>query len=357
MIKRIAIGIDRGFGATKYCSGVDNGLVDSLVAPITEKRAKDIISNNKVDGSVFVLKREDLEKTIIDYYLVGKYVSLAEPDYAERDLQRNRKGINEIILFLLGMGLSTGEIEETEVVVTTGLPTDDYDKLAKEYAEFIMNDKKPYVFSIFNKGVEIKKKITVIDANIENQPKGTIISCINEKLRRKENWMELKNQRYGVCDIGFNTTDLSMYVGKDIIKGAKNNFSTFGMVEILSTIKKMIEDEFNCKKTEDDVLAALTTNKIKVKGKFNDCTEIIKKGFEEKAKQLVVEISSKWEDYLDNLDEIILTGGSIENPVFRAALIKNFKEITGWEVTIINNPQQANANGFYLVSASILHTL
>ena len=348
MTNRIAIGVDRGFGATKYYSDLINDDIESLVAPITKERALELIDNNKTDDSVIIIKNGE------EYFLVGSYVSLAEPKYAERDLKRNRNSLNESILFIAGMGLSTGDLEKAEVVVTTGLPTDDFDKLEKSYAKNIINDHEPYVFSIYRRGREYKKEIIVLDANIENQPKGTIISRMNEKLVQGENWLELKSQKFGICDIGFNTTDLSMYVGKDIIKGDNNNFSTFGMVQIVTTIKKLVEDKYNCKKTEDDILLAMRTNKIKVKGKVIDCSEEVKSGFETNGKLLVNEISSKWEEYLDTLDEIILTGGALENSLFKEILFNLFKNQTGWEVGKPNNAQFANAYGFYLISASIL---
>lgn len=351
MKSKIAIGVDRGFGATKYYSDLIIGHIDSLVAPISKKRAIELIENNKNDKRVIVIKTSQ-----DDYYLVGSYVSLAEPNYAERDLRRNRNSLNETILFVTGMGLATGELEEADVVVTTGLPTDDFDKLSKSYADNIKNNGEPYVFSIFREGREFKKSISILEVNIENQPKGTVIAAINEKLAQGEDWMELKSQKYGICDIGFNTTDLSMYVGKDIIKGENNNFSTFAMVQILSTIKKLVEDKYNCKKTEDDIINAIQSGFIKVKGKEVDCKNEILSGFEKNSKLLISEVSSKWEEYLDNLDEIILTGGPMEIPLLKDIIFKLFKEQTGWEVVKPNNAQYANAFGFYLISASIIQT-
>lgn len=352
MINKVAIGVDRGFGATKYYSDLISGHVDSLVAPIDKSRALDLIKNNTNDDSVIIIK--DIND---NYFLVGSYVALVEPNYAERDLRRNRDSVNETILFITGMGLATGELEEVEVVVTTGLPTDDFDKLEKSYATSIVNDHNPYEFTIYRGGKTFNKSIVVSYANIENQPKGTVITTINEKLSNKETWATLKSQKFGICDIGFNTTDASMYVGKDIIKGEKNNFSTFAMVQILSSIKKLVEDKFNCKKSEDEILLAMQTNEVKVKGKIVDCKEEIQQGFEKNADLLVNEISSKWEEYLDTLDEIILTGGAIENAVFYNLLVGMFKKKTGWDVCKPNKAQYANAFGFYLISSSILQKL
>lgn len=344
-----AIGVDRGFGSTKFVSKYKVDFVDSLVAPISENRAKEIMSNNPNDEKLIILKDYDDK-----YYLIGEFVSLLEPSYAERDLRRNRNNENEIILFKAGMGLSVEETESVDVVVTTGLPTDDYETLKDKYIADIEQNHEPYIFTIFIGNREYPKNIVVRKANVENQPKGTIITMINQKLRNREDWQEIKNSKYGVADLGFNTTDLSMYVGKDIIVGENNNFSSFGMSKILTSIKKDIESAFKCKKSENDILEALTTYVIKVKGKTINCQEIVEKGFEKNAELLVREISSKWEEYLDSLDEIILTGGVVENDFFFEVLKGLFKQELEWDISKPTKSRFANANGFYLVSESIL---
>lgn len=348
---RIAVGVDRGFGATKYYSDIISGYIDSLVAPVTEKRASELITNNKDDNNVILIKINN------EYYLIGSYVAKVEPSYAQRDLRRKRDSINETILFIAGMGLATGDVEEAELIVTTGLPTDDYDRLRDSYEQKILNEGKPYEFSIFRGGKEYKKCLKVIRANIENQPKGTIIAIINKKLSEGMDWNELKSRRFAVCDIGFNTTDLSIYVGKDIVRGDKINFSTFAMVQIVATAKKMIEEAFDCKKTEDEILESLRTGKVKIRGEMKDCSAQVREAFLKNAELLVSEIISTWEVYLDSFDEFVLTGGTLANCVFADILQSLFKEKCGWDVTIAQNPQYANAFGFYLISASILQNM
>lgn len=345
----ICTGIDRGFGFTKYFSDmVQGGSFDSLVAPISEERAKELISNNKDDENVVVLKRGE------DFYLVGNYVAQVEPAYSERDLRRNRNNdnINETILFLAAMGLATGDVEKANIIVTTGLPTDDYDKAKHTYSKTILNNRQPYIFSIIRNGKEYKKEITVVRANIENQPKGTIISIFEDKLSKGVSWSDIKSCRFAICDIGFNTTDLSIYVGKDIVRGEKINFSTFAMVQIASTCKRLIEDHFTCVKSEDEIIEAMKTGMVKIKGKMVDCSELVHKGFLENAEQLINELSSKWEKYLDTFDEMILTGGAVNNPDFAEILKEQISEKCGWEVTVCPDPQFANARGFYIISCN-----
>ncbi|QUH22121.1 ParM/StbA family protein [Alkaliphilus sp. B6464] len=348
---KIAVGIDRGFGATKYWSDLVSGHIESLVAPITEERANELMNNNKGDKSVIILHVDN------EYFLVGSYVAEVEPTYAERDLRRSRDGKNETILFLAGMGLATDEVNEADLVVSTGLPTDDHDAIKDEYAKKIMNDGNAYKFTLYVGSKRFNKSLSVIKANIENQPKGTIISVINKKLGEGMSWDELKKRKFGIIDFGFNTSDASSYVGKDIVKGDKINFSTFAMVEIVATAKKLIDSNFKTKKKEDEVLKSLETCEVKVKGSFKDCSEQVKLAFEEKGNLLVNEVASKWESVIDTYDELILSGGCVANEVFANILRGLFEQHTGWDVTIPENPRMANAFGFYLISASILQNL
>lgn len=348
---RIAVGIDRGFGITKYFSKSKVGLIDSLVAPISEERAYELMKNNKDDKNVIITKINN------EFFLVGSYVSKVEPSYAERDLRRSRDNLNETILFVTAMGLVTGKEKEAELIVTTGLPTEDFNKLKKYYMRKILNDRKPYRFTIYRANEKLEKIITVSRANIENQPKGTIITTINQKLTEGISWDELKNKRFSVGDIGFNTSDFSTYVGKDIVNSEKINFSSFAMVQIISTAKKAIEDAFNCKKSEDEILKAFKTGRIKVRGKTENCSEYTEKAFMKNAELLIREIINNWEQHIDSFDEMILTGGVLENRFFINVLKELIKEKCGWNITIPESPQYANAYGFYLISESILTNL
>lgn len=344
----VSAGIDRGFGGSKYYSDlIQGGYVESMVAPISEERAKEIIANKKEDDEVIVFKEEDL------YFLVGKAVAQLEPSYAERDLSRGRDSINETVLFKVCMGLSTGDFEDSKLVIATGLPTDDLPKLKGFYKNKLLNEGKPYQFSIFKCGKEYKKNINVIKVTIENQPKGTVIAVLNKKLLEGAIMSEINARRFGICDMGYNTTDLSMYVGKDMVSGDKINFSTFATEQIVATAKKIIDATFETNKSEQEILDALKTHTIKKRGKDVDCTKEIKEAFETNAQLLLKEIRTKWQKYLDTLDEFIITGGTLENEIFAEILSNLFEQECGWGTVVPDNPQFANAFGFYLIAVSI----
>lgn len=346
-IPTVSIGIDRGFGSAKtYSDFIKNGAIESLVAPISEERALDLIENKNGDESVIILKSND------EYYLVGKSVAELEPDYGRRDLDRKRDGLNEQVLFKACLGVATKNLEEVKAVVVTGLPTADLDRLKDVYKEQILNDNKPYEFSIFIKGEEFKKKIHVIKTSIQNQPKGTVITVMNEKLQKDRN-AKVGDIRFGIGDIGYNTTDLSRYEGKIISSGQKTNFSTFATEKIIAKIKKLIDDKFYTDKSEQDIINALKTGYIKRRGKDEDCKNEIIQGFTENAKILVKEIRSNWGSILDTIDEFILTGGILANEEFADILKKLFLEECEWEISIPENPQFANVKGFYLIAVSM----
>lgn len=350
--KTICAGIDRGFGVTKYYSDMVIGQIDSLVAPISPSRAKDLIANNVDDKRVVILKEGD------KFYLIGSRVADVEPEYGSRNLDRHRNGLNERILFMTALGLCSGSAENVDFYVTTGLPTDEFEKNKKAYEDIIYNDGKNYVFSIIYEGKEYKKKISVKTVTVENQPKGTVITVLNDKLEKGEPWAELKSRKFAVCDVGYNTTDASVYVGKDIIGGGdKVNFSTSAMASIVADARNAIESAYDCKKSETDIMAALSTNKIKVKGKEVDVSEQISYALNSNADRIIEQTASKWDTYFDSFDEIILTGGAVANKAFSSVLRKKFTERFDWEVTVCENPQLANAFGFYAIACTVKNAM
>jgi hypothetical protein len=344
----IAVGIDRGFGVTKYYSDLKKGSFQSLIAPLTKEKAKTIIENNADDEETMVVKYLD------KYYLVGKKVARLFINYGERSLERNRKSIPETVLFLTGLALATDKEEEPEVLITTGLPTDDFEKYHKEYEAHIKNDGKAHELVLYKNKKSYNKKIRVREAYAENQPKGTIISTINDKFSRGLEWDEIKDIDFAVCDIGYNTTDLSVYAGKDLVTADSINFSTKAMVHIVNTARTLIYEKYNSDKKEDEILDALKSGTIKVRGKKIDCSEEVKNAFVLNADEIVDEVISKWEGMIDSFDEIIVTGGAVENNFFANVLKDMFKDKSGWIVTIPETPQLANVFGFYLIAQSVL---
>ena len=57
---------------------------------------------------------------------------------------------------------------------------------------------------------------------------------------------------------------------------------------------------------------------------------------------------------IDSFDNIILTGGALENPLFSSILQELFDKKANWFVNIPENPQFANVYGFYLIAESII---
>jgi len=347
---KLGIGIDRGYGYTKFYSKKIRGKVPSLIVKISEEEAKEIIKNNSQDKEVIIVKYEE------KYSLIGKKVAQIRPKDAKRDLRRTRDNIKEKILFLTATAIATGKDEEIEVIVTTGLPTDDYNKRKQAYKKEIYNNGKAHEIELFIKGRSIKKKIKVVEISVENQPKGTIVNLINKKIREGKIWEDVKNEKVAVCDIGYNTTDLSVYVGKDIVGDESVNFSTKAMNTIIRDAQDSIYRKYGIEKDEEEVIEGLKTGKIKARGREIDISELVKDSFLRKAIEITDEILSNWEGMLDSFDEIYLTGGALENNALAIILQDLFEKKARWKVNVVKNPQIANVYGFFLISESIIQT-
>jgi hypothetical protein len=347
-LKILAVGIDRGFGFTKYFSNENMGKIPSLISKVSKNEAKKIIENNCDDRDVVVVMYEN------EYFLIGKKVAQIRPQDGKRDLRRSRDNKKEMVLFLTALALGTGNSKNPTAVVATGLPTEDYHKYRKDYKEEVYNDGNPHEITLWNKGKGIKKNIKVKVASIENQPKGTVITLINKALSQGNNWNDIKDKKIAICDIGYNTTDLSVYSGKDMVSSESLNFSTKATHSMIKDIQKLVFDKYKANKNDEDIIKSLETGKIKYRGKEIDISEEIKNVFLRNAKEIVEEVTSSWEEKLDDFDEVNLTGGALENNTLSLILQNVFKEKTGWFVNIVKKPQYANVYGFYLISESII---
>jgi hypothetical protein len=350
-LKTLPAGVDRGFGSTKYFSKENIGKISSLISKISKNEAKKIIENNCDDEDVIVAMYKG------EYFLIGKKVADIRPEDGSRDLRRSRDNKKEMILFLTALALASGDKQDSLVVVTTGLPTDDYDKYREDYKKEIYNDGEPHVIRLFFNGKSLNKSLKVKVVSVENQPKGTVITLMNNDAKRGKSWSEIRSKKIGICDIGFNTTDLSVYSGKDMISSSQSlNFSTKATHSIVKDVKKIVFDKYKADKNDEDIIKSLETGKIKYRGREIDVSKEIKDAFLKNAKDIVEKISSNWEGMLDTFDSICLTGGILENKDFALTLQELFKEKTGWTVSIARNPQYANVYGFYLISQSIINS-
>src|SRR6056297_2235735 len=349
-LKILPAGVDRGFGSTKYFSKENMGKISSLISKISKEEAKKIVENNCDDEDVIVVIYEK------ECFLIGKKVADIRPEDGSRDLRRSRDNKKEMILFLTALALASGDKKDSLVVVTTGLPTNDYDKYREDYKKEIYNDGEPHVIRLFFNGKSLSKSLKVKVVSVENQPKGTVITLMNNDAKNGKSWSEIRSKKIGICDIGFNTTDLSVYSGKDMISNESLNFSTKATHSIIKDVQKIVFDKYKANKNDEDIIKSLETGKIKYRGKEIDVSKEIRDAFLKNAEDIVEKISSNWEGMLDTFDSICLTGGILENKAFSLILQELFKEKTGWTVSIARNPQYANVYGFYLISQSIINS-
>jgi hypothetical protein len=347
-VKEKAFGVDRGFGDTKYFTLDKQGKFPSTITRISKEEAEEIIRNNADDGEVIVAYYKK------EYFLIGKKVPLLFPDQGKRNLQRTRQNNQkEKILFLTAVGLGFVEEEISDLVICSGLPTDDL-KHKESYEKEIYNNGEPDYITIYVKGKKHKKNIQVQNVTVQNQPKGTVIRLINERRSQGIGWDVLKDKKVGICDIGYNTTDISIYVGKDLMSTETTNFSTKAMHSIVLDFKEALFKKHNIEKDEEEVINALKTGKVISRGETIDISGLVEDVFLKSADDIVSEILSNWQSKIDSLEEIVITGGVLENSLFSSLLQELFHKKANWLVNISKDPAFSNVHGFYLIAQSMI---
>jgi hypothetical protein len=135
------------------------------------------------------------------------------------------------------------------------------------------------------------------------------------------------------------------------------NFSTKAMHSIVLDFKEALFKKYGIEKDEDEVIYSLKTGKVKSRGKYINCSDLVKDIFLKSADEIVSKILENWQNQLDSLDAIVVTGGILENSLFSSILQEIFVRKANWIINIPKNPSFSNVHGFYLMAESRVNTI
>jgi plasmid segregation protein ParM len=202
--------------------------------------------------------------------------------------------------------------------VVTGLPVEYLRRDSKRLKEMIRGVHE-ITYHNFN-GQDETRKITIDKLCIIPQPIGSIFNLIFDdqgKIKDKQ----LTRQKLGVVDIGFKTTDLSIF---DRLQYVERGSSTLdaGISKCFSVISDKLKRESNINLELYRIFKFIESGKIKIRGKEYNISNLKKKVYSQAASAIASNLNHLWENDWD-IDSIILSGGgSIELAEYLAANIK-----------------------------------
>lgn len=278
------IGMDLGFGFCKVVSGEEAYVFPSVVG----SGGDDIL---KVSG----IKSPDLEKETVSVdgrrLLVGESaIKHALRTYSVRDKSwidsLAYRALLRHALRLAGVGPGN---TDREVTIVTGLPVSHYRSCRERLARLIKE----------TAGAEVEVKVTL-------QPLGTFFDqLLNDDMTVREEG--LAEERVGIIDIGFYTTDLVTVDGIEFVKKQLGSYEG-GISSAYTEIAREIYNVYDLKKEVFEVESVVRDGHVRVFGKREDVRLIVERSLRDLAIEIEAQARSIWKDGA-GIDRVLITGG------------------------------------------------
>lgn len=293
------LGIDVGFGFTKAYNGKNSVIFKSLMGD-----AADIQFQSSLGDAASTSK---LHITLEDKtYFLGSYAE-QQSNIPEFTLDQEKLVENFVkILAIAAAGICTDTNGPIHVV--TGLPVGYLRRDSKRLKEMIQG---VHEITYHNQnGADVFRRIHIDKIHVIPQPIGSIFNLIFDEYGKIKN-KDLAVQKLGVVDIGFKTTDFSIFDHLQYIERGSSTMET-GISKCFSAVANKLRQESNINIELYRIFKFMTSGTIKIRGKEYNITNLKKRVYTHAAAAIAADLNRLWENDWD-IDSIILSGGgSIE---------------------------------------------
>jgi plasmid segregation protein ParM len=302
------IGIDVGFGFTKAYNGKDSIIFKSLIGDATDIQFRSQMNNEPSTSNLHITLNDKS-------YFLGSY---AEQQSNIRDYTLDQDKLIEDFVKILAVA-AAGICTDTSspINVVSGLPVGYLKRDSKKLKEMIRGTHE-ITFHNHN-GADVTKKITIDKIHVIPQPIGSIFNLVfDEQGRIKDK--ALATQKLGVVDIGFKTTDFSIFDHLQYIERGSSTMDT-GISKCFSVIASKLRQESNINIELYRMHKYIESGMIKIRGKEYNISNLKKRVYTHSAAAIASDLNRLWENDWD-IDSIILSGGgSIELAEFLSPAI------------------------------------
>ncbi len=289
------VGIDVGFGFTKAYNGKNSVIFKSIIGDATDIQFHSVLGDESPTSNLHITLDDK------SYYL-GSYAEL-QSNIREFTLDQEKLLENYFkILAVTAAGLCTDTPAPIQIV--TGLPVGYMKRDTKRLKELILG-----VHTItFHQpdGKPVIKKIHIDKIHVIPQPIGSIFNLIFDEKGRIIDKL-LAGQKLGVVDIGFKTTDFSIFDHLQYIERGSSTMDT-GISKCFSVIAGKLRQESNINIELFRMFKFIESGMIKIRGKEYNINNLKKRVYTHAAAAIVSDLNRLWENDWD-IDSIILSGG------------------------------------------------
>ncbi|WP_300464779.1 ParM/StbA family protein [Desulfobacula sp.] len=289
------VGIDVGFGFTKAYNGKNSVIFKSIIGDATDIQFHSSLD----DGS----SSSNLHITLEDKsYFLGSY---AERQSNIREFTLDQEKLIEEFVKILAIA-AAGICTETSapIQVVSGLPVGYLRRDSKRLKEMILGT---HNITFHHKdGQDVKKRIHIDKILIIPQPIGSIFNLLFDDQGQIKD-RELATQKIGVVDIGFKTTDFSIFDHLHYIERGSSTLDT-GISKCFSVIANKLRQETNINIELYRMFKFVESGMIKIRGKEYNISNLKKRVYTHAASAIASDLNRLWENEWD-MDTILLSGG------------------------------------------------
>lgn len=293
------LGIDIGFGFTKATDGKDNIIFKSIFGDAEEFQFWADFGHTSPVNHIHVSFNGRS-------YFIG---DLAEQQSSVLNFTLDQESlvtdfVRLLALTVTGMFLNDEHDEDEPINIVSGLPIG-YFKQNSEHFKEILAGHHSITYHHSN-GRSITKRLNVEKVHMLPQPLGTALNLLMDDNGNIIN-QELANQKIGVVDIGFRTTDFTIvdhlrYIdrgSRTLDKGISNGFSI-----LANKLREKCGVNVELYRLYD----AAENGAIKMRGKGYTFTKMRDQIYTQLVRNITSDIDRLWSDDWD-IDTIVLTGG------------------------------------------------
>ncbi len=303
------MGIDVGFGFTKAYNSKNSVIFKSLIGDATEIQFRSALDETSAASRLHI----SLEGKS---YFLGNYAEL-QSSITEYTLDQDtllEKFVK--IMAVAAAGVCTDS--EGPINVVTGLPVGFLKRDSRRLKEMIKGFHEITFHS--ENGDQTTRQIHIDQVHVIPQPIGSIFNLIFDEFGKITN-RPLATSKIGVVDVGFKTTDFSIFDHLQYVERGSSTIDT-GISKCFSVIANKLRQESGINIELYRIFKFIESGTIKIKGKEYNITSLKKKVYNHAASTIASHLNRLWENDWD-IDTIVLSGGgSIPLAVYLSPLIE-----------------------------------
>lgn len=289
------VGIDVGFGFTKAYNGQNSVIFKSLIGDATDIQFRSMLGDDSSTSNLHITLNDR------SYYL-GSYAE-QQSNIREYTLDQDKLIEDFVkILAITAAGICTDT--NAPVNIVSGLPVGYLRRDTKKFKNMIRGT---HEITFHNQGGEdVSKTIRIDKIHIIPQPIGSVFNLIFDDQGRLKD-RTLAKQKLGVADIGFKTSDFSIFDHLQYIERGSSTMDT-GISKCFSVIANKLRQESGINIELYRMFQFIESGIIKIKGKEYNISNLKKRVYSHAAAAISTDLNRLWENDWD-IDTILLTGG------------------------------------------------